>query len=90
MQVSSDGLFTPIILNSDENEKDRLVIYKEYPIKPSMETWEKALAEFAQKGYNEVVLCERCRDTIHVTEKGYSVRLMDCRCGLYKDTLRGL
>lgn len=58
--------------------------------RPAIETLEKALAEFAQKGHVDSVFCERCNEPIRILRKSDTVLSVECGCGLYKDNLRGL
>ncbi len=62
----------------------------EYIIKPSIETLEAALAEYAKNGKVESVHCERCNELIEIVRKSDSVLSVKCGCGLYNDNLRGL
>ncbi len=61
-------------------------------LKPRIETWEAALGEFIKNKKVETVRCEQCNELIEVTQFGYegSGYFMNCKCGLYKDNLRGL
>lgn len=58
--------------------------------KPSIETFQEAIAEYSKSGKVESVKCERCSSTIEIKPKGDSALIMTCQCGLYNDNLRGL
>lgn len=58
--------------------------------KPSIETFQLAMAEYAEFGKVESVKCERCNSVIEIKPKGDSALVMTCQCGLYNDNLRGL
>ena len=58
--------------------------------KPSIETFQLAMGEYAKKGKTENTKCERCNSIIQIKPKGDSALLMSCECGLYNDNLRGL
>ena len=51
---------------------------------------EAALTEFHRTGNNTVARCDRCEGLIEVTSPGPEVWSLNCPCGRYKDTLRGL
>lgn len=59
-------------------------------IKPKVETFEAALAEYSKKQKVEFTRCERCNGPIEITPKGMTALTVKCECGLYNDTLRGL
>ena len=59
-------------------------------IKPKMETFEAALAEYSKKQKVELTRCERCNQFIEIKKLGESALSVKCECGLYNDTLRGL
>lgn len=62
----------------------------ENTIKPQMETFEAALAEYSKKQKVENTRCERCNELIEIKQLGTSALSVKCECGLYNDTLRGL
>jgi len=57
---------------------------------PKIEMLEKALGEYRAKGAVRTVLCERCGTMLVIRAKGESVLLVECKCGAYNDTLRGI
>jgi len=58
--------------------------------KLSIATLEKAMGEYRAKGVVEDAQCERCGSVLRVTSKSGSVLLVECDCGTYNDTIRGL
>lgn len=62
----------------------------ENAIRPKMETFEAALAEYSKKQKVEYTRCERCSELIEIKQLGMSALSVKCECGLYNDTLRGL
>lgn len=57
---------------------------------PSIETLEKAMGEYNAKGVVETTRCERCDSILVIKAKSESVLLVECECGAYSDTIRGL
>ncbi len=58
--------------------------------KAKFETHQVALNEYFKNQKVESIRCERCKELIEVKALGNTAWTMNCKCGLYKDTLRGL
>ena len=59
-------------------------------IKPKIETHQAELGEYFKNQKVESIRCERCKEVIEVKALSNTAWTMNCKCGLYKDTLRGL
>lgn len=55
-----------------------------------IEKLESALGEFKVKQKVEFTHCEQCNELIEIVRISDSVLSVNCKCGNYKDTLRGL
>jgi hypothetical protein len=58
--------------------------------KPNFENYEAALNEYFKNQKVESIRCERCNGLIKITALSNTAWAVNCECGLYKDTLRGL
>ncbi|HOJ77743.1 MAG TPA: hypothetical protein PLZ08_09540 [Bacillota bacterium] len=59
-------------------------------IKPNPKTLDKALGEYLKNHGVVNIHCERCNEQIEVTRKTDTVFIVNCKCGLYNGTCRGL
>jgi hypothetical protein len=51
---------------------------------------DRALEEFRQQGKGTTVTCDACTGLLSVVALGSTAWRLDCPCGRYRDTLRGL
>ena len=51
---------------------------------------ESAFAEFARYGAVSSIRCDECNGVIEITKIGEDAHEVNCSCGKFKDTLKGL
>lgn len=56
----------------------------------ALDLLERAMEEYQQQGRVETVRCDRCGDVIQITALSPTAHAVECTCGKFRDTLRGI